>query len=145
MVPTLAISSAGLAPSAVDDTTHASVMTAAAAKAALINVRLVVLIVPSIVVCQSNDVVSVLAPLGVISIMLLWDLVVYRTLGQYPSRAGFIYDALVAATKGPARDAGVGHGSSGHADDIDEQRTSSPIGWWSAFENACVVGEISAG
>src|SRR6266487_6477843 len=44
-----------------------------------------------------------------------------------------------------ARDAGVGHGCSGHPDDIDEQRASSPIDWWSAFKNARVVGEIVTG
>src|SRR6266567_612131 len=76
--------------------------------------------------------------------MLLWDLLVYGTLGQYSSRAGFIYDALLA-TPGTTRDASVGHGCSGHADNVDEQRASSRIDWRSAFEDARVVGQIIAG
>src|SRR6266496_4767973 len=56
----------------------------------------------------------------------------------------FIYRVL-SATPGTARGAGVGHRCSRHADDIDEQRTSSSIGWRSTFENARVVGEIIAG
>src|SRR5437867_1585172 len=77
--------------------------------------------------------------------MPLCDLVVYRTLRQYSYRPGFISHALVAAAEPTARDAGVGHGGSWHANDIDEQRTSSPIDWRSAFENASVVGKIIAG
>src|SRR6266480_6058331 len=57
---------------------------------------------------------------------------------------GFIYPALLA-TPSPARGTGVGHGSSGHPDDVDKQGASSPIGWRSAFENARVVGEIVTG
>src|SRR4029450_11094332 len=76
--------------------------------------------------------------------MPLWDLVVYRTLGQYFEPV-VIYDALVAATIITARNAGVGHGSSGHANNIDEQRTSSPISWRSAFQEPRVVGKIVAG
>jgi hypothetical protein len=118
----------------------------APANAALMNVRLVVLIVPFIVDCQANDTVDVSAhPVVLVSSMPLWDLVVYRTLGQYFFRAVVIYDALVAATKGPARNAGVGHGSRWHADDIDKQRTSSPISWRSAFQEAHIVGKIIAG
>jgi hypothetical protein len=66
-------------------------------------------------------------------------------LGNISLEPVVIYDALVAATKGPARDAGVRHGSSWHADDIDEQRASSPVSWQSAFQEARVVGEIIAG
>ena len=49
------------------------------------------------------------------------------------------------ATPGTARDTGVGHGSSWHADDIDKQRASAPIGRRSAFENARVVCQIITG
>ena len=56
----------------------------------------------------------------------------------------FIYSALLA-TPSPARGTGVRHGSSGHPDDIDEQGTSSPVDWRSAFENPRVVGEIVTG
>src|SRR5947207_4661314 len=52
---------------------------------------------------------------------------------------------LPPATKSPARDTGIGHRCSWHPDDVDEQRTSSPVGWRSAFKNARVVGEIIAG
>ena len=58
--------------------------------------------------------------------------------------AVFIYHAILA-TPGTARDTGVGHWCSGHPDDIDKQRASSPIDWWSAFKEARVVGEIIAG
>ena len=52
--------------------------------AALMNVRLVVLIVPFKVNCRPIDTVSVLTGrAGVISVMPLWNLVVDRTLGQY--------------------------------------------------------------
>src|SRR5439155_10338889 len=61
--------------------------------------------------------------------------------GNAQATAALVYHALLA-TPGAAGDAGVGHGSSGHPDDIDEQRTSSPINWRSAFENARVVGKI---
>src|SRR5438093_4975426 len=78
--------------------------------------------------------------------MPLWDLVVKRTLGNIvQATAALIYHALVAATKSPARDTGVGHRSSGHPDNIDEQRASSPVGWRSAFNEPRVVGEIIAG
>jgi len=78
--------------------------------------------------------------------MPLWDLVVKRTLGNIvQATAALIYHALVAATKSPARDTGVGHRSSGHPDNIDEQRASSPVGWRSAFKEPRVVGEIIAG
>jgi hypothetical protein len=53
--------------------------------------------------------------------------------------------AVLLATIGTARGTGVGHGRSGHANDIDEQRTSSPISWRSAFQEVHVVGKIIAG
>jgi hypothetical protein len=53
--------------------------------------------------------------------------------------------AGLLATPGTARSAGVGHGRSGHANDIDEQRTSSTICWRSAFKEVRVVGKIIAG
>ncbi len=46
---------------------------------------------------------------------------------QMGFKAGFIYHVLVAATEATARDAGVGHRCSWHPDDIDKQRTSSPL------------------
>ena len=52
---------------------------------------------------------------------------------------------ILSASPRPARGAGVGEGCSGHADDIDEQRTSSRIRWRSTFKDARVVGEIIAG
>src|SRR5438876_1654704 len=104
---------------------------------ALTNVLLVVLIVPS---CRPNGTVSVscvilhYAALGISSSIGLW--------GNILLELRFNNDALVTATKGSARDTGVGHGSSWHPDDIDKQRASSPTRWRSAFENARVVGEI---
>src|SRR4029450_8958108 len=74
--------------------------------------------------------------------MSLRDLVVYGTLGQYSSRVGF---DLPPATIITARGTGVGHGSSWHADAIDEQRPTSPACWRSAFQETHVVGEIIAG
>src|SRR6266567_6982534 len=59
------------------------VVAMAQANAVLIKVRLVVLIVPFFVDCRPNDTVSVFAhPAAIISTMSIWDLVVYRTLGQ---------------------------------------------------------------
>src|SRR4029077_287906 len=49
------------------------------------------------------------------------------------------------ATPCAARNTGVGHGSSRHANNIDEQRASSSISWRSAFQEAHVVGKIIAG
>src|SRR5438034_625137 len=46
------------------------------------------------------------------------------------------------ATPGTARGTRVGHGRSRHADDIDEQRTSSSLGRRRTFKDARVVGEI---
>src|SRR5438094_5002073 len=71
--------------------------------------------------------------------MLYRNLVVNRSLVQYSCRIWF---HLPPATISPARDSGIGHRSSGHPDDIDEQRTSSPTRWRSAFKNARVVGKI---
>src|SRR5437667_4399395 len=62
----------------------------------------------------------------------------------FSSRFSFA-NALVAATVGTTRGASVRKGSSGHADDVDEQCTSSSICRRSAFENARVIGEIIAG
>src|SRR5205809_149562 len=59
------------------------VVAMAPASAALMIVRLVVLIVPFFVDCRPNDTVSVFAhPAAIIVTMSIWDLVVYRTLGQ---------------------------------------------------------------
>src|SRR5438876_6034087 len=62
----------------------------------------------------------------------------------FSSRFSFA-NALVAATVGTTRGASVRKGSSGHADDVDEQCTSSSICRRSAFENARVIGEIVSG
>src|SRR2546430_11967008 len=116
----------------------------APANVALINVRLVVFIV--IVDYRPNDTVSVFAHsptsspscrFGISPSIGLW--------GNIPLESVFISHALVAATEATARDAGVGHGCSWHPDDINEQRTSSPISWRSAFKNARVVGKIITG
>src|SRR5207248_5960493 len=53
--------------------------------------------------------------------------------------------AFLLATIGTARNTGVRHWRGGHADDIDEQRTRSPLGRQRAFEDSRVVGEIVAG
>jgi hypothetical protein len=58
---------------------------------------------------------------------------------------GLLDVSVPLAAPGTARGTGVGHGSSGHANDIDEQRTSSSISWRRAFQEPHVVGEIIAG
>ena len=65
-------------------------------------------------------------------------------LGNISIEPVVIYDALLA-TIGTTRGTGVGHGRSWHANNIDEQGTSSPVGWRRAFQNARVVGKIIAG
>jgi hypothetical protein len=66
-------------------------------------------------------------------------------LGNISFEPVVIYDALVAATKGPARNTGVRHGSSGHANNIDEQGASFPVSWRSTFKETRAVGKIVAG
>src|SRR5437667_4864090 len=93
--------------------------------------------------CLRNDTVNVscvilhYAALGISSSIGLW--------GNILLELRFNNDALVTATKGSARDTGVGHGSSWHPDDINEQRTSAPVDWRSAFKNARVIGKIISG
>src|SRR6266403_5871679 len=53
--------------------------------------------------------------------------------------------AFLLATIGTARGTGVRHGSGRHSDDIDKQRTSSPLGRRSPFQNSRVISEIISG
>src|SRR6266508_928001 len=97
-----------------------------------------VFIVPLMIVCRPTDTVGVSYtlrrnlhpyPLGICSSIELWDSILVGL--------AFIYHVLLA-TPGTARGTGVGHGSSGHPDDVDEQGTSSPISRRSAFKDARV-------
>ena len=83
---------------------------------------------------------------GVISTIPFGNLVFNRTLGQYSCRVGFHLPRPSSRDGNHgARHRRVGHWCSWHADDIDEQRTSSPINWRSTFKQARVVGEIITG
>src|SRR5437899_9937382 len=50
--------------------------------------------------------------------------------------------AFLLATIGTASNTGVRHGRRGHANDVDEQRTRSPLGRRSPFQNSRVISEI---